>query len=251
MTPEERTEKLVRWIKAQVASAGMKGTVIGISGGLDSAVAAVLCKRAFPRNILGLVMPCHSDPRDVEDAVSFAESFEIPVRVIQLQEVYESLVGRLEEVMETLEDAQKENGFANRMAKANVKPRLRMMTLYYFANTLDYLVVGTGNRSELTLGYFTKYGDGGVDIMPLGNIVKKEVRELAEHLGIPRHLIDKAPSAGLWPGQTDEKELGLTYENLDAYLLTGRGDEALVEKVQEMMKRSAHKRRLPPIPLLY
>lgn len=245
MTPEERTEKLVRWIKAQVASAEMKGTVIGISGGLDSAVAAALCKRAFPRDILGLIMPCHSDPQDVEDAELFAKSFEIPVRTIQLQEVYDLLLEKFGSIREI-------DGFIDdRMAKANLKPRLRMLTLYYFANALDYLVVGTGNRSELTLGYFTKYGDGGVDIMPLGNMVKKEVRELAEFLGIPQKLIDKAPSAGLWPGQTDEQELGLTYDSLDSYLLTGRGEESLVRSVLEMMKRSAHKRRLPPIPLLY
>src|SRR5690606_5628013 len=107
------------------------------------------------------------------------------------------------------------------MAVANLKPRLRMTTVYYVANTRNYLVAGTGNRSELTIGYFTKYGDGGVDLLPIGRLLKAEVRELARELGIPERIITKAPSAGLWAGQTDEGEMGFTYAELERYLSEG------------------------------
>jgi NAD+ synthase len=121
-----------------------------------------------------------------------------------------------------------------------------MTTLYAFANHLGYRVVGTGNRSELAIGYFTKWGDGGVDLLPLGSLTKTRVRELALDLGVPRHIIDKRPSAGLWSGQTDEGEMGVTYEQLDAYL-EGRGGEAAGETADRLGAASRHKRELPPI----
>ena len=123
-----------------------------------------------------------------------------------------------------------------------------MLTLYYIANQLSYMVAGAGNRSELSVGYFTKYGDGGVDILPLGNLVKEEVRELAGFLGVPQPIIDKPPSAGLWEGQTDEEELGLSYEELDRYLLTGEVSGEVKERIESMITASAHKRLLPPVP---
>ena len=136
----------------------------------------------------------------------------------------------------------------NRSAEANLKVRLRMLTLYYFANQLKYMVAGSSNRSELSVGYFTKYGDGGVDILPLGNLVKKQVRELAGFLDIPRQVIDKPPSAGLWQGQTDEGELGLSYEDLDRYLVTGEASKELRAKIESMIAASKHKRFLPSLP---
>jgi NAD+ synthase len=123
-----------------------------------------------------------------------------------------------------------------------------MVTLYYVANQLKYMVAGSGNRSEITVGYFTKHGDSGVDIMPLGNLVKAEVRELARHLKIPREIIDKPPSAGLWEGQTDESEMGFSYAALDRYILTGEAPEELKRKIEAMKAASAHKRAMPPIP---
>ena len=136
---------------------------------------------------------------------------------------------------------------------ANLKPRLRMLVLYYFANELGYLVVGSGNKSELLTGYFTKYGDGGADLLPLGGLLKTEVRELARALGIPREIIDKPPSAGLWEGQTDEEELGILYEELDAALVALQSSQAtstsdeVTEKVRHMVSRTHHKRS--PIPV--
>jgi len=121
-----------------------------------------------------------------------------------------------------------------------------MLTLYYFANQLKYMVAGSGNRSELSVGYFTKYGDSGVDILPLGNLVKGQVRELAIFLGIPQEIIKKPPSAGLWQGQTDEGELGLSYEELDRYLVTGEASNEVKRKIESMIAASDHKRLPPP-----
>jgi len=237
---EELVSKLVAWIREQAEEAKRQGVVFGLSGGIDSSVVGVLCKRAFPDNCLAVIMPCYSSETDIQHAIAVAQKFQIPFRYVILDEVFDAL-------REALPDGGLDPG-TKRIAEANIKPRLRMITLYYLANRLDYLVVGTGNRSEISVGYFTKYGDGGVDILPLGNLVKTQVRELAMHLGIPDEIIHKPPSAGLWEGQTDEGEMGITYEELDRYLLTGAAPEGIKKKVDAMMARSAHKRATPPIP---
>ncbi len=232
-----RAQRLVEWLRDQVRSAGGEGAVVGLSGGIDSAVVAGLCARAFPGRALGVIMPCHSNPRDAEEARRVAETFGIEVRTVALDEVYDRLLA-------TLAGGQEVDGRG--LAAANLKPRLRMTTLYFQANLRNYLVVGTGNRSELAVGYFTKYGDGGVDLLPLGNLVKSQVRELAVHLGVPQPVIDRPPSAGLWEGQTDEGEMGLTYQVLDRYLLTGQADPAVAARIEGLATRSEHKRGLPP-----
>ena len=122
-----------------------------------------------------------------------------------------------------------------------------MLTLYHIANQLNYLVAGSSNKDELTIGYFTKYGDGGVDIMPLGNLLKSQVKALANFLGIPKSIIDKPPSAGLWEGQTDEAEMGFSYDALERYLINGDVPEEVRGKIQSMIAASEHKRSLPPI----
>ncbi len=232
--------KLVSWIREQVASAGCKGVVFGMSGGLDSSVVAVLCHQAFPKDCLGVLMPCYSSPQDSAHAQLAASKFSIPTRTVVLDSALDALLGVLPPEGEV-------PGCSQRV-KANLKVRLRMLTLYYFANQLGYMVVGSSNRSELATGYFTKYGDGGVDILPLGNLVKGQVRELARFLGIPQPIIDKPPSAGLWPGQIDEEELGLSYDELDRYLVTGQGSSDLRRRVEAKMRAGAHKRVLPPVP---
>ncbi len=125
-----------------------------------------------------------------------------------------------------------------------------MASLYFVANHLNYLLAGTGNRSELVVGYFTKYGDGGVDLLPLGNLVKSEVRAMARKLGVPASIIDKAPSAGLWSGQTDEGEMGFSYGDLEAYLEGGPQAvaPAVALKIERLSRQSDHKRMLPPVP---
>jgi NAD+ synthase len=234
------------WIKEKVEEAGAEGVVLGLSGGVDSSLTAALAKKAMGDKVLGLLMPCHSDPTDLEHAKLLATKFDIETEYMDLGPVFDSLMASLPR--------------GSDMAVANLKPRLRMAILYYFANNHNYLVAGTGNKSELTVGYFTKYGDGGADILPLGDLLKYQVRELARELGVPEEIIAKPPSAGLWAGQTDEGEMGITYDELDRTISaidlhrnSGekgdiRGcDEATLEQVKAMMAASEHKRL--PIPI--
>ena len=237
---KDLTDKLVSWIREQVSTANCLGVVAGMSGGLDSSVVAVLCKKAFPDNILGVLMPCHSNPQDMEHAYDVANKFNIPTKLISLDTIFDTMRENLPQ--------DECDSVIGRTAETNLKPRLRMITLYYLANRLHYLVVGTGNKCELTVGYFTKYGDGGVDILPLGNLVKSQIREMAHYLGIPQEIISKPPSAGLWEEQTDEGEMGISYQELDTYLAGGNVTERVRKRIEEMAARGAHKRRLPPIP---
>lgn len=228
-------KQLQDWIREQVYRAGCRGVVLGLSGGIDSSVCAALCKGALSQEVLGLILPCHSHPGDQEDAEEVARILDLNYQIMDLALVYDGLLSSLSEK----EDA---------MAAANIKPRLRMTVLYYHANARNYLVVGTDNRSELLLGYFTKYGDGGVDITPLGNLVKGEVCELAKWLKIPEHIIHKPPSAGLWAGQEDEQEMGLTYEEVDTYILTGEAREEVRERIQRLAQKNQHKLHPPACP---
>ena len=233
-------DDLSNWIALQVKAAGLKGVVFGLSGGIDSAVVAGLARRTPGHSALGLIMPCHSHPEDREHALLCARAFDLEVAEVDLSRTYDTLLGTLLEAAPDISP--------DRMSRANLKPRLRMSTLYYFANVKSCLVLGTGNRSELTVGYFTKHGDGGVDIMPIAGLVKSEVRALALELGVPKVIIDKPPSAGLWENQTDEGEMGLSYEQLDKYILTGEADASLKHRIEKLISGSAHKRRLPPTP---
>ena len=236
---KELASAITKWIKAQVERSGTKGAVLGLSGGLDSAVVGALCARALGDSALGVILPCESAAQDVEHA-------ELVGKAIGLRTELVSLDGSLASLEAALPDSP-------RSARANLKPRLRMIALYHYANRLSYLVAGTGNRSEIMLGYFTKHGDGAADILPIGGLHKTQVRELARELGIPAEVIAKPPSAGLWEGQTDEAELGMSYEDIDRALGaidTGRDegvDPELLERVRLLIERSAHKRALPPI----
>jgi NAD+ synthase len=240
MDVNELAEKLSLWVGDRVEEAGCRGAVFGMSGGIDSSVVAALSKRALQDNVLGVLMPCHSISRDEEDALAVAEQFSIETEKVVLDGAFDSLSGVLPN--------NPVDAHAERVAMANLKARLRMLTLYHFANQSKYLVVGSGNRSELTVGYFTKHGDSGVDILPLGNLVKRQVRELAGFLGVPQPIIDKPPSAGLWEGQTDEADLGFTYEQLDTFILTGEADAAVRRKIESMISGCSHKTRTPPLP---
>ena len=219
---ENLTNKLSSWIKDKVIETKTKGVVFGLSGGIDSAVVAILCKKVFPKSILALIIPCFSLETDIDDALEIIKKFSIPYKIIDLSEIYNSFVSLLSDT--------KEEKSSFKLEEANIKPRLRMITLYYFANKLNYLVVGTGNKSEIMVGYSTKYGDGGVDILPLGNLLKSQVKELAKYLKVPKKIISKPPSAGLWKGQTDEKEIGVSYEQLDRYLKTGKLNNRIIER---------------------
>jgi len=203
-----------------------------------------------------VLMPCHSDPRDESDAMLIASHFNIPTARVDLQPAYDILLADLVSATATLPAGlvpvpnRDQVDLKAQMPVANVKPRLRMASLYYIANTLNYLVAGTGNRSELTIGYFTKYGDGGVDLLPIGRLLKSEVRAMARVLEIPEAVIDKAPSAGLWLGQTDEAEMGFTYADLENYLTKGPDvvSPALALRIERLVRQSEHKRALAPMP---
>jgi NAD+ synthase len=236
--------EIQKWIKNYIISAEVDGVIIGISGGIDSAVTTVLCVNALGKeNVIGLSLPCSSIPEDIRDAEQFARKLGIQFIKIDLTRIYNKFIEITSPLIES-----------NQIAMANLKPRLRMMTLYYIGQSLGkYLVGGTSNRTELAIGYFTKYGDGGVDFEPIGELYKSEIRKIAKLLNVPKKIIKKPPSAGLWVGQTDEAEIGLTYEILDEIVY--RIDSNLpmddlkkdnVKKVKEMIRSSCHKKQMPP-----
>jgi len=238
-------KRIESWLKNKTKQAGAKGVVFGLSGGIDSAVVGVLAKNVFGRNAVALILPCHSGKEDIKDARNIAKKFKISVKEIDLSGAYDTLTKAF--------GVKKAKLLKKDLALGNVKPRLRMIALYYFANKNNYLVLGTGNKSELTMGYFTKYGDGGVDLLPLGDLLKSQVRELAYELGIPEKIIYKAPTAGLWKGQTDEGEMGIIYDDLDTVILglerknTKGINKKLINKVVSRNKKTKHKRQLPEI----
>lgn len=227
--------ELIEWLQLKVKEANAEGLVFGLSGGIDSAVVAGLAKNAFPNNSLGIIMPCHSDPIDEEHGRMIADKLDLRIDKVDLSSSFDVLFQSIPE----------EN--KSKMAISNLKPRLRMTTLYYYAQNNNYLVVGPSNKSEFTVGYFTKHGDSGVDLLPIVSFVKSEVRELAKYLGIPDIIIEKPPTAGLWKNQTDEDELGFSYDLLDHYIKTGEGPKEIVEKIKKMNERSEHKRIYPAI----
>ncbi len=236
----EFVESASRWIESKVKESNSSGVVVGLSGGLDSSVVMALAGRAAGIESLGLIMPCHSSPRDEEHARAAARVLGVKTILFPLEKAYEALI-----------DAAPPN--EDFLAAANVKARLRMIASYYVANCRNYLVAGTGNRSELVAGYFTKYGDGGADILPIGGLLKMQVKELAFELGVPEEIIEKPPSAGLWNGQTDEEEMGIDYETLDEIIAAfdaGREPEAPEESinlVRALMQKATHKLNQPPI----
>jgi NAD+ synthase len=250
-----RPDAIVEWLRQRLAQSGARGFVVGLSGGVDSAVVARLCQVAAPGNVVGVLMPCHSDADDDADARLVADHFRMPIVRADLAPAFDVITEDLLQALagvpaEQLAAARPAGDIRARVPAANVKPRLRMATLYFLANSLDYLVAGTGNRSELAIGYFTKYGDGGADLLPIGNLLKSEVRALARRLGVPAPIVDKPPSAGLWPGQTDEAEMGFGYDELENYLTKGPETvaPALALRIERLMRGSEHKRAMPPAP---
>lgn len=242
--PTVRTQ-LVDFIADYVDRTGAGGIVLGLSGGIDSALVMALCAEAVgPRKVLGLLLPAaDSNPLDAKHARLAAAKWKVPTEELAIQPLVDGILGAC---------AKHE---ATKLARANARARARMTLLYHHANALGRLVAATGNKSELLVGYFTKHGDGAGDLHPIGDLYKTQVRALARHLGVPKPILDKAPTAGLWAGQTDEKELGITYARLDRILL-GFEEQvspagiarsvgvplAQVERVRGLVARSEHKR---------
>ena len=235
---EQVTEYLTGWLTEKIIGANMSGGIVGLSGGIDSAVTAALLNRASDIEVFGIILPCHSNEEDRNDAILIADALNIDYDELDLSGHYDFLLKDLKTVMPG----------ENKLAESNIKPRLRMTTLYYLAARKNYLVIGTDNWSELYTGYFTKYGDGGIDLAPLGRLVKSEVKGLASYLGIPEKIIDRKPSAGLWEEQTDENEMGVSYDVLDRYILGEDIEESNKERIEELRASAEHKLNMPPIP---
>lgn len=230
------TERRVEFIRDLVAKTGSKGIVFGNSGGKDSALVGILCKMACD-NTVGVIMPCESKRNYGEDADHgnlLAEQFEIETRTVDLTEVKGALKSALSPVTEI-----------NSNADINIPPRLRMTTLYAIGAAEGRLVAGTGNRSEIYMGYFTKWGDGGCDFNPIADLTAGEVFEFLRHLGAPDEIINKAPSAGLYEGQTDEADMGVTYNAIDEYILNGNAHAHDAEIIRRYHLSSEHKRKMP------
>ncbi len=249
---EQRRDHLTDFIRQQVDDAGAEGAVLGLSGGIDSTLTAHLAVDALGADqVHGLVLPAEVSSEDnMSDAERVAESLEISADVIEVEPIVDALLAAYPEAE------------GDHVAVGNARARVRAVLNYLVANHENRLVLGTGNRSEAAVGYFTKYGDGAVDCHPIGNLYKVQVRQLARHLGVPDDLVSKPATAELWADQTDEGELGIDYETLDAILATHidgplsddatcrllEVDAETVTHVREMYEASEHKRNAPPAP---
>ena len=228
----------VGFIRNILSDAHAEGIVYGNSGGKDSALVGILCKMA-DKNTIGIIMPCGSKRNYSEDktaAEAIAALYDIPVRFIDLSPVKNQLSCAIGDSAQ-LTDA----------ALANIAPRLRMTVLYAIAASENRLVAGTGNRSEGYMGYFTKWGDGAFDFNPIADLTVTEIYEFLRYLGAPDFIIEKAPSAGLFDGQTDENEMGVSYGAIDNFLLTGGANEHDKGIIEKFHKSSEHKRKMPAV----
>jgi NAD+ synthase len=249
---EEQVFIIEAFIAHSVRESGRKGVVVGLSGGVDSALVAKLCVDSIGAGrVLALAMPDGKGGHDLKDARHWAKTLGIEFRVLGIAPIAATLEKRVKGSREDL------------VALGNLRARARMIVLYFVANTEDRVVMGTGNKSEILCGYFSKYGDGGADFHPIGDLYKTQVLEMARHLSLPPEIVGKTPTAGLWPGQTDEGELGISYADLDRILLgieLQLEPEAIAEKaglplervrhVGALVAASVHKRKPPLIPKL-
>lgn len=245
------SKKIERFIASYVSKSSAKGVVIGLSGGLDSSVALKLAANALsPSRVLGIAMPSDTTPReDTDHAIQLAESLGIKYQVIDISQ----LLARYADVLPD-----------DKKARGNLMARVRMNILYYHANVNNYLVAGTSDKSELLIGYFTKWGDGAADILPIADLYKTQVRALAKHLKIPEAIAEKKSSPRLWDSHLAEEEIGMDYETIDRilYLLVDKKIKpkaaakklaipaSQVNKVKGMMEKSLHKRITPPVAYL-
>ncbi len=247
--PDHAVTTIHTFLRAHALAPGFDGVVVGLSGGIDSALTARLARDALgPAHVLGVLLPDAGYPAELRaETEAYGRALGIETRTVSI----DPIVAAFREAVPAGDD---------RVALGNIKARVRMTACYAFARATHRLIAGAGNKSELLLGYFTKYGDGGVDLLPIGDLYKTEVRDLAAALALPESVRSRPPTAGLWAGQTDEAELGASYADIDRVL---RGLEELRredeiaertglprEKVRAIVARvdaNRHKRRLPPV----
>ena len=244
------TSKIVSFIRSMVRGASAYGVVIGLSGGIDSAVVGALCVRALSGSkVIGLLMPSdHTPPLDIEDALALSKKWGTRADIVPISSTAKVMTGSAKKIKGT------------KIALANVEARVRMALLYYYANSLGYLVAGTGDKSESLLGYFTKMGDGGVDFQPIAHLYKTQVRQLGKHLGLPRQVVQKPASPQLWPGHKASDEIPADYDKLDTVLYRlfdlrqGAAEavqgldlqKSVALRAMGMHEKSNHKRLLTP-----
>jgi NAD+ synthase len=233
---EQELKQRVAFIQFALRDAHCQGVVFGNSGGKDSALVGVLCKLACPDTI-GVAMPCQSTRNfgeDMEDALALARQFDIETLTVDLSQVKEALCAQIAPLQQLTQPA-----------LANVAPRLRMTTLYAVAQSRNALVAGTGNKCERYMGYFTKWGDGACDFNPIADLTVSEIYEFLAYLKAPENIRTKAPSAGLFEGQTDEAEMGVTYRDIEMYMAEGSCGGAQDSIIRRAHQITEHKRRMP------
>ncbi len=245
---EREADRIAGFIRDSLAAAGFHRAVLGVSGGIDSALVAALCVRALgPENVFGMLLPCeNSNPSSTAHGQQIIDMLGMPSAFLDITPMYRPLLAHAPDM--------------GSLRLGNIMSRLRMLTLYDQSVAFNGLVMGTGNRTEWLLGYFTLYGDGASALKPIAHLYKCQVRALSSHLGIPDKIVFKAPSADLWEGQTDEADLGFSYDDADQilFLLTELGldvgavadrgfDLKLVQAVQRTYRKTAFKRVMPPM----
>lgn len=233
---KEEFDKRVEYIRETLKKSHCKGIIYGNSGGKDCALVGILCKAACD-NTIGIIMPCSSKRNyelDKDDAMTVANQFGIETRIVDLTPIKEQAVKEIEKATSL-----------NNSALINIAPRLRMTTLYTIAASESLLVAGTGNRSETYIGYFTKWGDGASDFNPISDLTATEVIEFLKYLNAPECITKKAPSAGLFEGQTDEDEIGVTYKEIDKYILEGIIEDKSKKEIIDRMHTVSEHKRLP------
>ena len=242
MTLVKYLEEIEKFLKEYLESSHMDGYVLGLSGGVDSSLVAALAKNAVGKDkLMCMMMPIESHPSDLEDAKKVAKALDLRYLVLDGSESYQASLKQFELNGEELD----------RMSKSNLKVRIRMTLLYAYGQTHRYLVLGTDNMDERYTGYFTKYGDGAADVLPIVYLNKQEVVEAAKLKGVPLELAERVPSAGLFEGQTDEKEMGVSYKDLDKFLMGEEVDIKVKERIEYLHRISEHKRSEIPSPIEY
>ncbi len=242
MKLEQYLDVIVKFLQDYLESCHAKGYVLGLSGGVDSSLVAALAKKAVGKDrLMCIMMPIDSHPSDLEDAKKVAGALDLRYVVLDGSKSYH----------ETLNEFENKGLSLDLMSKSNLKVRIRMTMLYAYGQTNGYLVLGTDNMDERYTGYFTKYGDGAADLLPIVYLTKGEVVKASKMLGVPSFLAERTPSAGLFEGQTDEKEMGITYKDLDTFLLGGEVDEKVKERIFQLHRMSEHKRAPIPTPIEY